>query len=134
MTALYLEWGQDLVLTPNGSLQLATGWDEVRQRILRRMLTNPAFTAPDGRPIQADYIFDDTYGIGLPVLVGGNLTSQLFEQLKQAITKGVLLDAAVDTSQPPAIVFQQPDPQTMIISVQVILLTGQVGQIVLQVT
>ena len=52
-------WGSDLALGPTGDLALAFGTDEGRQRVLRRLLTNPG-----------DYLWQPTYGAGLPQKIG----------------------------------------------------------------
>ena len=44
----FLEWGQDLVLSSTGTIQTATGLDRVRQRIIRRFLTNGSQVLPNG--------------------------------------------------------------------------------------
>lgn len=57
-------WGQDVQLSPTGDLGRVTRADRSRQRVLRRLLTNPG-----------DYIFHPDYGAGLPALVGSNVTA-----------------------------------------------------------
>jgi hypothetical protein len=65
MANLYHDWGGDLVQAADGGLLLADGGDESRQRVLRRLLTNPG-----------DYIWHiktaiaAAYGAGLPGMVG----------------------------------------------------------------
>lgn len=52
-------WGSDLQPGPTGDLGLASGTLRGQQRVLRRLLTNPG-----------DYVFEPTYGAGLPRFVG----------------------------------------------------------------
>lgn len=59
MPDLAHQWGSDLSLSPTGDLALADGADLTRQRLLRRLLTNPG-----------DYIWHLDYGAGLPAFVG----------------------------------------------------------------
>jgi len=119
MTTLFLEWNDDLKVTPSGSLQLAIGWDEVRQRIIRRVITSAAQEIPDGTLTLPDYIFHPDYGIGLGKLVGQNFNDELLRRLEGKITQGILLDSAVETSQPPSITFYRTTPDTLLINASV---------------
>jgi hypothetical protein len=122
---LYLEWGQDFVLSDAGTLQVALNWDQVRERIIRRILTNPGQVLPAGNFTPPDYIFDPNYGIGGGALVSQNPTKAFIHSLTSKITRGVLSDAAVDPGYQPQVVIQQPEPNIMIILVGLKLLTGQ---------
>ena len=133
MTTLYLEWNSDFVLTPAGSLQLATGWDSVRQRIERRIITNPAQQLPSGISTPADYVFDSAYGVGAGSLVGQPYNQNFIASLRQKIQAGVLSDAAVDTSVPPSINVTTPQNDAVWAVVGVTLASGNVGTIALQV-
>ena len=53
------DFGGDIVFAPNGDVALAAGPVLTRQRVLRRLLTNPG-----------DYIWDVNYGAGLGAMVG----------------------------------------------------------------
>ena len=59
MPDLAHEFGADLQAGPTGDLALADGAALGRQRVLRRLLTNPG-----------DYIWHPTYGAGLARFVG----------------------------------------------------------------
>jgi hypothetical protein len=129
-----LDYNSDLTLTPSGSIQMATGWTQVRQRIVRRIITNPARQLPDGTFQVADDIFAPTFGVGL-----GSLVDQAFDQdfqaeLERKIAQGVLQDEDVNSTIPPSIIFQRPNPATLVIVIGVTLLTGQPGTISIQVT
>jgi hypothetical protein len=129
-----LDYNADLTLTPSGSIQMATGWTQVRQRIVRRIITNPARELPDGTFQVADDIFAPTFGVGL-----GSLVDQAFDQdfqaeLERKIAQGVLQDEDVNSTIPPSIIFQRPNPSTLVIVIGVTLLTGQPGTISIQVT
>ena len=52
-------WGGDVQLGTTGDLATASGTALTQQRILRRLLTNPG-----------DYIWQPSYGAGLPRFVG----------------------------------------------------------------
>jgi len=122
-----LEFGQDFVLTPAGALQIATGWPQVRERIIRHFLSNPAQVLPDGRLTPADYIFDPNYGIGGGAMVSQNPPTAFTQSLIQRMRQAVLSDAAVDPGSVPQIVVQMPQPNTWIVYVGVQLATGQLG-------
>lgn len=51
--------GTDIQTSPTGDLGLASGDLRTQQRIIRRLVTNPG-----------DYIFNPTYGAGLPSKIG----------------------------------------------------------------
>lgn len=130
----YLNFNSDLQVTPSGSIQLATGWDRVRQRIIRRIVTNPARLLPDGTYTPADSVFNPDYGIGLGALVDQALDPNYETTIERKIAQGVLEDADVDTTIPPSIIFNRPDPATLWIVIGLTLKTGQAGQISLKVT
>lgn len=129
MPDLFLEWGADLLLTSNGSVQFAVGWDHVRQRIVRNMITNPAQTLPDGSTTPPDYVFEPTFGIGMGSLVDQNPTKQFLRDLNRRITAAVLADVAVDPGLVPSVLIQQPTPSTYEVFVTATLLNGQLGKI-----
>ena len=52
-------WGGDLMIGATGDLATVTADTRVQQRVLRRLLTNAG-----------DYIWQLTYGAGLPAMVG----------------------------------------------------------------
>ena len=59
MTDAFHYFGSDLSLSATGDLLTADGLDESQQRVLRRLLTN-----------QQDYLWQPTYGAGLPSYIG----------------------------------------------------------------
>lgn len=134
MTTLYLEWNGDLVLECRTSIQTAVGWDEARQRIIRRIITSGAQQLPDGTFTAADYVFDPSYGVGAGKMVGQPFNDDFVAQLRRRIQAGVLADAAVDTTIPPSIRVTRPNPNTVWAIVGVQLSSGDRGEIQLKVT
>lgn len=59
MDDLYLDWSGDLSVDSTGDLALVTGPDLTRQRLYRRLVTNPG-----------DYLWNLGYGGGLAQFVG----------------------------------------------------------------
>lgn len=104
----YLEWNGDLVLTPNGSVLMADGWDEVRERIIRRFLTNSALPLPDGSTTPPDYVFSPKYGLGAGALIDQNPDDQFMAQLTRRIREAVVADAATDPGSLPSIKITRP--------------------------
>ena len=121
---LYCEWGGDLVLSPSGGVQTATGWDQVRQRILRSLITSGDTVLPDGSSSPAGYVFHPTYGLGLGVLVSQNQTPAMLAELQSRIRAAVLEDASVDPSFQPQVVFRQPTTTCLEVYVGCLLLSG----------
>jgi hypothetical protein len=68
MIALACDWSGDLSVGPSGDISVAPARMEIRQRIVRRLLTNPG-----------DYIWHSNYGAGLGKFVGEPYSPDLVE-------------------------------------------------------
>jgi hypothetical protein len=79
--------GSDLQFGSNGDLQTVDSVQESQQRILRRLLTNPE-----------DYIWQPTYGAGLPAQIGQVTDQAAVESL--ITTKMYLETSVVQNPQP----------------------------------
>ena len=92
---LYHYWGTDLTASSTGDLLTVNGTVRGQQRVLRRLLTNPATDTAPG-----DYIFEPDYGAGLPQFIG-----QPFDRQKiiARIRGQMLLEGAVASVPPPVI-------------------------------
>ncbi len=129
MSTLYMEYGGDLVLNQHGGLLMAVGWDEIRQRIERRLLTNPAMTLDDGTPVAADYLQHPSYGVGLPEEVGRNWTQAQAARITQKIAQGVVTDASVDPTAPPTLQVKIAGQHLVLINIGITLIDQTQGQI-----
>jgi phage baseplate assembly protein W len=75
MPDIFHQWGGDLSLSLTGGIALADGTTLTRQRLLRRLMTNPG-----------DYIWHPDYGAGLgrfvgrPADINANLIASLVRQ------------------------------------------------------
>ncbi len=105
---LDLEWNHDLILSQAGGLVLAYDWDAMRQRIFRRILTNPVFRDTDGTIVPPGYFYHPLYGLGLKYVVGQVMTRDNKEKLKQRVTQGILEDAETDPSFLPEVSISEP--------------------------
>lgn len=115
MAAIFLEWGGDFITTPSGSIQVAVGWDQIRQRIVRRVITNPAEQLPSGVFTPPDYIFHPTYGLGLGSMVDQDLSDDFISQLEGRITAGVLADSQVNQSFTPQFQYYNQSVSSLIV-------------------
>lgn len=128
----FLDWNSGLKLTPSGSIQTATGWDRVRQRIIRRIITNPAQLLPNGNYTPADNVFSMFYGIGLGAEIDKAQDANYQQVIERKIAQGVLEDEDVSSTIPPSIQFVQPTPSELWIIIGVTLTTGQSGTIAIR--
>lgn len=128
-----LSWGQDLVLSSTGTLQTVTGLEQVIQRIIRSFLTDSSQVLPDGSRTAPGYVFDTAYGLSGGALVSQNPTRGWKNALIARVNQAVLSDVSVDPGVQPQVVIQQPQPSTMLIFVGFQLITGQPGNLSLQV-
>jgi len=83
-------WGLDIQFTAAGDDASVSAIDEINQSIVRECLTPPG-----------DYVWDQTYGLGLGQRVGQALTPDVFAEIKAGII-------SVAAKQPD--VQQQPAP------------------------
>lgn len=82
-------YGEDLVVSANGDLLTADSVELSQQRILRRLYTN-----------QQDYIWQPTYGAGLPQKIGSPFDVSTIEAI---VTSQMYLEASVVRDPPPVV-------------------------------
>jgi hypothetical protein len=133
MPDLYCEWNSDLIVTPWGGVQSATGWDNVRQRIVRSLITNSAQVLPDGATTEPDYVYHPSYGIGAGSLVGQNPTPAYQMSLIARINQAVLQDVAVDPGSLPTVIFRNPQPGTWVVYISVKLRDQTTGRLAVKI-
>ena len=106
MSDVWHDWGTDLNLGPTGDLLLAADEDLGRQRILRRLLTNPG-----------SYIWALDYGGGLGSFIGEPAAA---EQIESVISTQMALESYVDGTQAPvAAIINASSRDSGTVSVQV---------------
>jgi hypothetical protein len=88
-------WGSDVQLSPTGDLARVTRGDRSKQRVLRRLLTNPG-----------DCLFHPEYGAGLPRQIGLNAD---VAEIRALIREQMLLEASVA---------RDPEPQIVVRAIQ----------------
>lgn len=131
---MYLEWNGDLVLTATGSVATANGWDDVRERIIRRFLTNSAAPLPDGSTTPPDYVFSPLYGLSAGALIDQNPTSNWIADFTRRMRAACLSDAAVDPGSVPSLSLTRPAPGTVVVYVGIQLVSGQQGSLSITLT
>jgi hypothetical protein len=82
-------WGSDVQVGPTGDLARATRADRSKQRVLRRLLTNPG-----------EYIWHPTYGAGLPGKIGSNANAA---EISALIRAQMRLEASVAQTPEPTV-------------------------------
>jgi hypothetical protein len=127
VSTFYLEWNGDLVLTPGGSVLMCTGWDEVRERIIRRFLTNCAIRLPDGSTTPPDYVFSPLYGLGAGALIDQNPDAQWRDNFSRRIREAVAADSATDPGSSCSIKITTPQIGIVQVYVGIQLISGQRG-------
>lgn len=106
---------------------MATGWDEVRERIIRRFLTNSALPLPDGTTTPPDYVFDPGYGLGAGALIDQNPDATFRANFTRRMREAVVADAATDPGALPSILVTTPTIGTIQVYVGIQLISGQQG-------
>lgn len=96
MSAVGHEMGGDLLLDKNGSLAVASGATETRQKVLRRLYA-----------VAGDYLWHQDYGAGLPRMVGDPMRAELTQGVIRA---QISRESGVDTTAPVGVtVSERPD-------------------------
>lgn len=92
MADLFQWYGDDFQVAVNGDLLSVSGAVWTQQRIVRRLLTPPN-----------TYLFHPNYGAGLGRFIGQNLSSDLYQEIKNIIITQILLEAAVAKNPRPIV-------------------------------
>lgn len=94
-------YGNDLALSATGDLLKVDGSTQGQQRVLRRLLTNPALIDSNGKvKVVGDYIWHPNYGAGLPRMVGDTID---IPKITGVIRGQILLEACVARNPDPVI-------------------------------
>lgn len=93
MNAIICDWRGDIGVGPTGDIGLAPADVEVRQRIVRRLLTNPG-----------DYIWHLSYGAGLGAYIGQPYSPRSIEN---AVLTQMQLEQLVATVPSPTVQITQ---------------------------
>jgi hypothetical protein len=93
MSDLFHIFGQDLQLSPSGGLLMADGQTLDTQRVIRRLLTNPA-----------DEYFNVAYGAGLGQFIGQPVNEA---QIAAVTRTNMYREASVQHTPPPTIQIAQ---------------------------
>lgn len=96
---LYHFYGEDLTTDNTGDLALASGTTYTQQRILRRLLTNPATDTLPG-----DYVFHPDYGAGLPRFIGQPID---VAKIRALVLGQVLMEETVSKTPLPVVAVTQ---------------------------
>lgn len=95
MTDVYQIWSDDIQLSSTGDLMPVSGLEESKQRILRRLLTNPG-----------EYIWHPDYGAGVRQMIGQNIN---LPEIDAVIRGQMKLEESVAHDPEPAITVTPTD-------------------------
>ena len=104
MPDLSHEFGADIVAGPTGDLALAEGVALGRQRVLRRLLTNPG-----------EYIWQPEYGAGLGQFVGQPASAA---RIRAVVRSQIFREAAVARSPEPVVEVRAGDDGRVFVSIR----------------
>jgi hypothetical protein len=114
MATIWLEWGTDFGVNPNGGLAMAQQWDETRQAFERGMLACPQLTAADGSQIDPDLLYAPNFGAGLGFRIGELPTGQWLAAVQQAANYAAANSPGVNPTIPPVVTLSSDEhTQTM---------------------
>jgi hypothetical protein len=77
-----------------------------QQRIIRRLMTNPATTNPDGTTNPGDYLWHQDYGAGLPAKIGQPFNETSLRSL--ILAQMMMEDSVAKTPEPQVSVSEIP--------------------------
>ena len=104
MPDLSHEFGADLLAGPTGDLAVAQGSVQGRQRVLRRLLTNPG-----------DYIWQPEYGAGLGRFVGSPAAP---ERIRAVVRSQIFREPAVARSPEPVVEVRADDQGRVFVAIR----------------
>lgn len=104
MADLSHEFGAELATGPTGDLALVAGVTLGRQRVLRRLLTNPG-----------DYIWQPDYGAGLAQFVGQPVAA---ERIRAVVRSQIFKEAAVARTPEPVIEVQAGSDGRVLVAIR----------------
>lgn len=127
MSDIYLGWNGDVEFAANGDFRMTSLQELAEQRLVRRLLTNPAVRDANGVIIRlGDDLTNQDYGKGLGRQVDGLMTVEN-KQLVDAWIRAAVLEESeyIDVSVPPIITFEDfSASSTQVVTVEFQIVSG----------
>jgi hypothetical protein len=98
--------GNDLTITSYGDVVMSNDVEEVQERVLRRLLSNPG-----------SYYWHPGFGAGLARFLGQTLRTA---RIKGTIMKQILLERGVSKNPPPTITLTEYNGDTVVATIKYI--------------
>jgi hypothetical protein len=123
-------WQGDLTFDSTGDFAFVEGQDHSTQRVLRRLLTNPAQYDSNGDVLlPADDKFNMDYGVGLGRAIDETDSVDLRRFLAAKTREGLAQEATVDQAVAPVIEFgASPRDGALFMSLEYQTIQGQITQ------
>lgn len=129
MSDISLPWNGDVVPDDTGDILCVDGDDETTQRLLRRILTTPAFQDVAGQlTTEPDYVFHADYGGGAREFVGKTATKELRDTITNRIRDQLQNEDSIDSTTTPSVTVK---PFTGGLAVDVVAKTRSGGLVLL---
>lgn len=106
MADFSLPWGDDLAISPSGGILLIDGDVLARERVIRRLCSNPRTVLDDGTVLDPDHLLHPAFGAGLGRVVGRSVSlagRADLDEIETAIRNTLRAEPSVSQEQPPQI-------------------------------
>lgn len=127
---IHSPWQGDLTFDSTGDFAFVQGQDYSTQRVIRRLLTNPAQYDSNGDVIlPADDKFNMDYGVGLGRAIDETDSNDLRRFIAAKTREGMAQEATVDQASAPNIEFgASPRDGALFMSLEYLTIQGQITQ------
>lgn len=125
-----LDYGGDFSLDEQGNIALVIDtYDNpaaTQQRVTLMVMTNPTLYDDNGTPIaRADDMFNPTYGAGLRLAVGQDITPTLISGIRARIMAALAADPGIASVPAPTVDVTDEDNAILLVSISCDTVTGQ---------
>jgi hypothetical protein len=128
MADFSLEWGGDLVVDDTGDFAIVDQADELRQRVMRRFLTNSQVldTTRGLVSIMPDNLFEPTYGGNARAYVDATIRPEIIGRIQNLLLQQLSEEPACDSVNSTVNVTWDRNSGSIVVSANVLLNTGAV--------
>lgn len=128
MADIALEWGSDFYVSETGDLAVVDQADELRQRVIRRLLTNSAVldTVRGLVSTMPDNLFEPTYGGNARAYVDATVTPELIGRIEYLLRQQLTQEPQCDVLNSTVQVDFLKDSASIVVSANIAMRSGAV--------